>query len=395
MTISLRERAAAAASGSFPLLATLYALLFSSFGAEAPFFPLFLEGKGRTAQEIALILTAGTLVRLVAGPLVGVVADRVGIRLALGCAVVAAGSIGFGYLAAASFAALFLFSMLHSSALSSLNPLCDALAVPASVRETTFAYGWVRGIGSASFVLATLGSGFVVAAFGLSSIVVVASVLILLMAAPLPWLAAPVRSAAAGPALAGFAELLAIPGFRRILLVAGLVIGSQSMSDTFAAIHWRNAGISPRVIGALWSEAVTSELMVFLLVGPALLRWLGPGRCATLGALAGIAQWGSLARTSDPTLLVLSQPLHGFTFALTHLSCMAVIAAVVPDDRAATAQALYGTLCLGIASALVTSASGWLWGAWGAHAFWAMSALCIVAVPLAATLKTRGTAATA
>ncbi len=393
-TTSIRKRIAAVACGSFPLLAVLYALLFGAFGAEAPFFPLFLQGKGRTAQEIALILTAGTVVRLVVGPVVGVVADRVGISLALGCAVGAAGLIGFGYLAAASFAALFLISMLHSSALSSLNPLCDALAVPASAREKTFAYGWVRGIGSASFVLATLGSGFVVAALGLSSIIVVASVMVLLMAVPLPWFVAPSQSAA-GPPLAGFVALLAIPAFRRILLVAGLVIGSQSMSDTFAAIHWRSAGVSPRVIGALWSEAVTSELIVFMLVGPALLRWFGPGRCATLGALAGIVQWGSLALTSDPTLLVLSQPLHGFTFALTHLSCMAVIAAVVPNERAATAQALYGTLCLGIASALVTSASGWLWGAWGAHAFWTMSALCLVAVPLAATLKTRRAAAIA
>ncbi len=392
---SIRKRIAVVAGGSFPLLAALYALLFGAFGAEAPFFPLFLEGKGRTAQEIALILTAGTVVRLVVGPVVGVVADRVGIRLALGCAAATSGIIGFGYLAAASFAALFLVSMLHSSALTSLNPLCDALAVPASAREKTFAYGWVRGIGSASFVLATLGSGFVVAALGLSSIIVVASVMILLMAAPLPWLAAPRRSTAAEPALVGFVALLAIPAFRRILLVAGLVIGSQSMSDTFAAIHWRSAGVSPRVIGALWSEAVTSELIVFMLVGPALLRWFGPSRCATLGALAGIVQWGSLALTSDPTLLVLSQPLHGFTFALTHLSCMAVIAAAVPNERAATAQALYGTLCLGIASALVTSASGWLWGAWGAHAFWTMSALCLVAVPLAATLKTRRAAAIA
>ena len=222
----------------------------------------------------------------------------------------------------------------------------------------------MRGIGSGSFVLATLGSGFVVAAFGLPSIIVLASVLILLMAVPLPWLAAPKRSAAGAP-LAGVLELLAVPAFTRILLVAGLVIGSQSMSDTFAAIHWRNAGVSPRVVGALWSEAVASELVVFLLVGPYLLRRLGPGRCATLGALAGIVQWGSLALTANPALLALSQPLHGFTFALTHLSVMAVIAAAVPDERAATAQALYGTLCLGLASAAITMASGWLVGGLG------------------------------
>ncbi len=384
----MRERLAAMTAGSFPLLGLLYALLFGAFGAEAPFFPLFLLGKGRTAEEIALILTAGTVARLALGPIIGVVADRIGIRLALSCGILAAGLIGFGYLAAASFAALILVSILHASALASLNPLCDALAVPASVREKSFAYGWVRGIGSGSFVLATLGSGFVVDKFGLASIIVVASLLILLMAVPLAWLASHERSAT-GPPMSGVLKLFAIPAFVRILIVAGLVIGSQSMSDTFAAIHWLSAGVSPKIIGALWSEAVTSELIVFLVVGPILLRRLGPSRCATLGALAGIVQWGSLALTADPALLMLSQPLHGFTFALTHLSVMAIIAAVVPDERAATAQAFYGTLCLGLASAAITMASGWLWAAWGVRTFWAMSALCLLAVPFAVTLRLR------
>ena len=139
---------------------------------------------------------------------------------------------------------------------------------------------------------------------------------------------------------------------------------------------------------------MAAELLVFLLIGPFLLRRFGPSRCAVLGASSGIVQWGALASTADPALLALSQPLHGLTFALTHLSCMTVIAATVPTERAATAQALYGTLCLGLASALVTTASGILWGVWSARAFWAMSALCLVAVPVAATLRPRHATAT-
>ncbi len=393
MTGVRKQERGAIPCGSFPALAVLYLLLFGSFGAEAPFFPLFLQSRGCTAGEIGLILSAGTVVRLSFGPLVGIAADRVGLRRCLAVTTIAAGSIGFCYLAAPSFVALLGVSMLHATVLTSLTPLSDALALAASAREKTFAYGWVRGIGSGGFVLATLMSGAVVAAFGLSSIIVIASVMILLMVAPLPWIASPGRTAG-GPPLAGVAALLAVPAFRRILLVGGLVIGSQSMSDTFAAIHWRDAGVSPAIVGALWAEAVAAELLVFLLFGPMLLRRFGPSRCAVLGALSGIAQWGALASTADPALLALSQPLHGLTFALTHLSCMTVIAATVPTERAATGQALYGTLCLGLASALVTTASGVLWGAWNAPAFWTMSALCLVAVPFAATLKPRRATAT-
>ena len=291
MTASPNQGRAAVLRGSFPALAVLYVLLFGSFGAEAPFFPLFLQSRGRTAAEIGLILSAGTVVRLSFGPLVGILADRVGIRLTLGVTTIAAGCIGFGYLAASSFVALLGVSMLHATVLTSLTPLSDALALAASAREKAFAYGWVRGIGSGGFVLATLASGAVVAAFGLPSIIVVASVMILLMVAPLPWIASPERTAG-GPPLAGIAALLAIPAFRRILLVGGLVIGSQSMSDTFAAIHWRAAGVSPTIVGALWAEAVAAELLVFLLIGPFLLRRFGPSRCAVLGASSGIVQWG-------------------------------------------------------------------------------------------------------
>lgn len=388
---ALRERARALRRGSFPPLACLYLLLFGAFGAEAPFFPLFLQSRGRTATEIGVILSAGTIVRLGVGPLVGTLADRVGVRLVLGCAAAAAGLIGTGYLVAGSFVALLAVSMLHASALTSLNPLADALALSASQREGTFPYGWVRGVGSASFVAATLASGAVVAALGPASIVAIASIMVPLMAAPLAFLPPATRPSDAGPALAGVVALLRAAPFRRVLLVAGLVIGSQSMSDTFAAIHWRDAGVAPTVVGALWSEAVASELLVFLLAGPRLLDRLGPRGCFVVGALAGIVQWGSLASTTRPALLVLSQPLHGLTFALTHLSAMAVIATVVPGERAATAQAIYGTLCLGLASALVTAASGPLWSSLGATAFWSMSALCLLAVPLAATLRFRTT----
>ena len=188
--------------GSFPPLACLYLLLFGAFGMEAPFFPLFLQSRGRTATEIGVILSAGTAVRLSIGPIVGVLADRVGVRLTLGCAAVAAGIVGTSYLAAGSFAALLAVSMLHAGALSSLNPLSDALTLTASAREG-FTYGAVRGVGSGSFVAATLLSGVAVAAFGLPSIVAAASVMVLLMVAPLSFLRSPAPAGPKGPALSG------------------------------------------------------------------------------------------------------------------------------------------------------------------------------------------------
>jgi MFS transporter, PPP family, 3-phenylpropionic acid transporter len=47
-----------------------------------------------------------------------------------------------------------------------------------------------------------------------------------------------------------------------------------------------------------------------------------------------------------------------------------------------TAQAIYGTVGIGAASALLTLVSGSLYERFGAQGFWGMALLCIVALPL-------------
>jgi PPP family 3-phenylpropionic acid transporter len=66
---------------------------------------------------------------------------------------------------------------------------------------------------------------------------------------------------------------------------------------------------------------------------------------------------------------------------------MGMLAAIVPPPLAATAQAAYGTVAVGAMSALLTLASGPLYGWFGASAFWVMAALCALAVPVAAGLR--------
>jgi MFS transporter, PPP family, 3-phenylpropionic acid transporter len=83
---------------------------------------------------------------------------------------------------------------------------------------------------------------------------------------------------------------------------------------------------------------------------------------------------------------MLVEPLHGMTFALFHLAGVRVIGATVPRDLAATAQALYGTVAAGAATALLTLASGFLYAWLDGQAFFAMAALCAAAMPLAARM---------
>jgi PPP family 3-phenylpropionic acid transporter len=120
-------------------------------------------------------------------------------------------------------------------------------------------------------------------------------------------------------------------------------------------IRWRAAGVSPQTISVLWSLSVAAEVVVFFVLGPWLLRRLTPAGAVALAATAGAARWLVAAFTTDIVALSLIQPLHGVTFALLHLACMRLLAQSVPDALAATAQAIYGTVRVGAATALLTA----------------------------------------
>jgi PPP family 3-phenylpropionic acid transporter len=253
-----------------------------------------------------------------------------------------------------------------------------------------FEYGWVRGTGSAAFIGGTLLSGQTVSAWGLD-VIVGLQALLLGTAAVAARVVPELRHARATEAMrapaGGVLLLLRLPQFRRLVLVAALILGSHAMHDAFAVIRWRAAGVSPALASVLWSESVAAEVLVFFLIGPALVTWLTPAGALAVAALAGLLRWAVMAQSAAVLALALVQPLHGITFALLHLACMRLLARIVPPGLEGTAQALYGTVGIGGATACLTLVSGALYARVGAHGFWAMAALCALAVPLTWPLR--------
>src|SRR5262249_17597169 len=80
------------------------------------------------------------------------------------------------------------------------------------------------------------------------------------------------------------------------------------------------------------------------------------------------------------------QPLHGFTFALLHLASMRIMTATVPSALAGTAQAVYGLVGVGGATAVLTILSGWLYARFGPAGFFAVGFICISSFSVVLTL---------
>ena len=54
----------------------LYGALYAGFGVQSPYLPSLLDSRDLRPEAIALVLAAGTAVRLAAGPAAGRLADR-------------------------------------------------------------------------------------------------------------------------------------------------------------------------------------------------------------------------------------------------------------------------------------------------------------------------------
>lgn len=368
-----------------PRFVLLYAAMYAAYGVASPFLPAFVAERGLAPEQLGLVLAAGTAIRLLSAPLAGRLADLFqALRAVLVASTALAAGVTLGYLPARGFGWLLALTLCHAAFLAPMTVLADALAL-GSAKQGRFEYGWARGTGSAAFIAGTLVSGQVVAGYGLEAIVW--SQALLLGAAAVCATRVPEIRHERKPPSGGVRILVRIPLFRNLVFVAALVLGSHGMHDAFAMIRWTAAGISPATASALWSLSVAAEVVVFFAIGPALVARVTPAGAIALAALAGIVRWTVMAQTTELVALALVQPLHGFTFALLHLACMRLIARSVPPGLEGTAQAVYGTLGIGAATALVTVASGFLYREWGAQGFWAMAALCAAALPLALKLR--------
>ena len=374
----------------------LYAAIYAAYGVASPFLPAFVAERGLAPEQLGVVLAAGTAVKLLTAPLAGRIGDLIhGLRMVLVVCIALAALATLGYLSARGFWLFLALTLFHAGALAPMSVLADALALgsaspPPGSGRRGFEYGWVRGTGSAAFIAGTLLSGQAVGAFGLEAIVPLQALLLgaaALAASRVPELVRLRAARAARRPAGGVLALLRIARFRALVLAAALILGSHAMHDSFAMIRWSAAGIGPAVASVLWSEAVAAEVLVFFLAGPAIVRRLTPAGAIAIAAAAGALRWAVMAQTSEVIALALLQPLHGITFALLHLACMRLIARAVPQGLEGTAQALYGAVGIGAATALLTLVSGALYGRVGAQGFWVMAALCVLALPLAWRLR--------
>ncbi len=360
--------------GQATRLGAFYAASFLVVGIQLPFWPVWLAGRGLDAQEIALVFAAAIWAKVVATPLLGALADRLRRRRAVTIVLAACAWAAYaGLWPVAGFWSLLALNLVAGMAQSALMPLGDSITL-AAVREEGLDYGRIRVWGSVSFILASVGSGALLAA---SSPAGPADnqILLLVLAASAVLVAAcigiPPATRRAGVMRSRWAALGRLAADRRFWLFVASAAAMQSSHQLyygFGTLYWRELGFSDTVIGGLWAEGVVAEIVLFWYSAPFVARF-GPLGLMALGGAAGILRWSLMGILPGLGAAAGLQLLHALTFGASHLGAMHFLARSVPPGVAASAQSLYAALSAGLGSGLVMLVAGALYAAYGGQAY--------------------------
>lgn len=379
------EAGAASLASGMPVgrLSLLYACLFFELGVSLPFFPLWLQAQSLGSDAIGVILAAPLLVRVVANPAVGALADRSGrIVMALTlCAVLVAAGTGL-LTVARGFWPIFVVVIAIALAQGPLIALADAMTLGrlAGAPRSELSYGRIRLWGSLGFAAANLAAGWSLEWFSTDAIVA-----LLLVSAILTAVAAG-SCVTVGPNRRQDEAQSAVWPAHPLLLVgtiagAALVQASHAAFYGFGTLHWQATGTSGAAMGGLWALGVLSEVAVFSCLGYRMRGAASAAGLLVVAAAAAVLRWAAMSW--DPGLAALTglQLMQGLTFAATHLASIFLLARLAPGRMQARAQAWLAGGWAGV-MAVLTTLSGRLYESWGEQIYLVMAAVAAVGLVL-------------
>jgi PPP family 3-phenylpropionic acid transporter len=353
-------------------VALFFAAIFAASAVNSGFLPLFFADRGLSPEAIGRVLGLAALLRVLAGPGWGNVADRIGQRRPVLCVAGATAALAaLAYLPLTGFLGILAVASVQGVAAAALGPLVDSLAL-ALARDRMLEYGPVRSAGSVAYMLASALTGRLLAAAGTALLPWLLTIGYAAAAALAPLLPeAEVPRAAAQP-LAGL-RLFALSPFRLTVAASALIQGAHAAYYGFAPLFWRAQGYSDTLIGLLLAEGIVAEILLFAR-GRKLVEQFGPVGLTACAAAASVVRWSITALAPPLPVLAAVQLLHAATFAMQHFSAMLVLSRWVPRERAATAQALHAALGMGAPTGVMMLLCGWLYARGGGLMFLAMAA---------------------
>jgi PPP family 3-phenylpropionic acid transporter len=347
--------------------AIVYLALFAAIGSWFPYQAVLLASRGLGLASIGLLLALMGVVSLVAAPLWGALADRVGhiARPLLAASLIAA--LGAAWLAVAdeTLAVAGALSVM-AIGLGGMIPLADTRTVEIA-GENRERFAWARAFGSAAFIATATVTGLLISGRSPDALFLLFVPLLVVtgVAAWRLFAERPERHAGtaadrrrrAHTTTAGFRTLLRLPGLLALLVGTTIVWTAVGAVMAFISIHVASMGADLVVVGAMSSLGALVEVPI-MLAFPLLAGRFGAERLLVLGAVAFTLRAALWAVAPSPLVALVVAPLGGVGFALFYVGIVTFVAKSVPAEAQATAQGVYSGMTFSLGTVVGSALAG-------------------------------------
>jgi PPP family 3-phenylpropionic acid transporter len=374
-------------------IALFYFTQMMPLGAAVVYAGIWFASKGISSDGIGIINSVPVIIMITLNLTIGRIADRASDWrkvIVMGSVIQAIGTLGLFFVD--EFWGILAVWTLSVTPNTAISPVADAATMRLTKRNGT-SFGPIRACSTLGYMVMVAVTGILVARYGGEIFVPLYVGLTLLkaaMAQQLPNFRAPGDRGGhlKDPGARRLKEVLR-PWFVLPLVGYAMVFGTHIILNAFAALLWKEQGISEAVIGWLITVGAFAEASMMIAW-----KWIGRRVPVLLGlaaaALVTVFRWAIMGLSPPAEVLFPLQLLHAITFAMGYLSCVHFIALHTSEDIAAEAQSFYVVIQQTMAVIAVIG-FGWLTGTLGAQAYFVAAGFAMLgAVLISSTLLAKG-----
>ncbi|MCU0756084.1 MAG: MFS transporter [Xanthomonadales bacterium] len=362
-------------------------------GAFSPYFGPFLDSRGYSAAQIAIVMGLWYGTRIFAPNLWAALVARHGAPIRwLRWGSVATLVACAGFLPNAGIVATLAAMLVFASLYNALMPQFEAITL-AHLGAARQQYGRIRLWGSIGFLLVVLGGGALFREVGYGWLIALLLPLFALTVFAAWQVEAPpevASSAPSGPApaSAGALTILKQPAVSALLGVAFLNQIAHGPMYVYLSIYLGQHGHGPATVGTLWALGVLAEIALFWAM-PRLLGRYDPVHLLVFALSIGALRWTLMAAApASLPLMALAQLGHACTFAVAHAATMQLLARSFDARHMAFGQAAMYGLSSGVGGVIGALLAGLVWTQLSGPASFAMAgAISLAALGLLPWLR--------
>jgi PPP family 3-phenylpropionic acid transporter len=343
-------------------LSGFYFFYFALLGTWLPFWPLYLQNRDFSADQIGYLMSVMVGTKIIAPNIWGWLADITGRRMLIirGGSLVALLCFSSLFFSDQSFWSLVWliagFSFFWNAVLTQFD-----VATLSHLGQFHQRYSQIRVWGSIGFIVAVAGLGLF---FDYFSVTWLPWFVVLLLASI--WISSllveeRVMTGSGGQVKRSLRQVIRQPAVVVFLLTCFLLQVSHGPYYTFFSVYLEDHGYSHTTTGLLWSLGVFAEVLLFMVMHKVMQRY-NLHQIMICSLLLSVLRWLLIAFYVESwPLLIFAQCLHAASFGSYHAFAIEMVRRLFGGGLEGQGMALYSGLSYGAGGAVGAVLSGWLW----------------------------------